>query len=457
MSRPQSLRLCVGLSRSCLGYPRSDLDLRKCETAMSRPAIAIIGGGLAGQIAALSVTRSGGRAVLFEATSRLGGRAQTQVVDGFCLNQGPHALYLGGALHAALREFGVEVTGRGPDLANALALWNGQTHRFPLRQAEHAVQPLDVSETAALRMFFQEMSANSQLGRGVGLQDVLAPLPSKVRVIVNALVRLSTYIHAPADVDGKAALDQLRLSSAGTIYVDGGWRVLVDGLSNAMIKAGVVINTGESVVRVTSQGGACRVALRGDRTQNYAATILALSPKSAANVLATSGVLGAVAATARPVRLMSLDLALSGLSTAAANFALGFDEPTYLSVHSAASTLAPQGGAVVHVARYLAPDEPPTRNHFAEIESVADTLHPGWRTHVVHERRLSGAIVAHDFPRWTNAGQRAAGCVSDTPGVFLAGDWVGHVGMLADAAAASSGAAATAALEFARDVSTVPG
>ena len=44
----------------------------------------------------------------------MGGRARTENIDGFYFNQGPHALYLGGAGAKILRELGIKYTGNPP-------------------------------------------------------------------------------------------------------------------------------------------------------------------------------------------------------------------------------------------------------------------------------------------------------------------------------------------------------
>lgn len=414
---------------------------------MKDGGIAIVGGGLGGLVAAIDVARRGGKSILFEATGRLGGRAQTREIDGFHLNQGPHALYLAGSLCVALKDFGVAVTGRGPDMPNGLGLWEGQPHRFPLGRTRSEPEPLDADAVEALQAFYAKVIADPELGRGVALSEVIAPLPPLARLVIEGLIRLSTYIHAPSEVDAKAALDQLRLSFAGTIYVDGGWQNIVEALREAATAAGVVVRTGERVSGITAADGGCRVLLRGEEAEDFGAVVVAAPPKTAAKLVESSAHLEAAVSRTRPVRVVALDLALSDQSSGA-NFVLGFDEPTYLSVHSAVASLAPDGGAVVHLARYIAPRESPSPDHLEDLERLADRFRPGWRTAVVHQQRLSGATVAHDFPVWSNGGARAPVSLPDAPGVFLAGDWVGDVGMLADATAASARSAAAAATQF---------
>lgn len=417
---------------------------------MEEAGIAVVGGGIAGLIAALEITRLGMSATIFEATSKLGGRAQTREVEGFHLNQGPHALYPAGAFHGALQDFGVEVGGGGPDLGRGFAVWDDETFPFPLRQSDQAPAPLDGPDAEALAGFFTRMTRDASLGRGVPLSQVLASLPRRVGMVIAALVRLSTYVDALDDIDGKAALDQLRLSFAGTIYLDGGWRTLVEGLGAAATKAGVDIRLRARVSTIArAADGAISVGTRDGSTGSFSAAVLAVPPTTAENMLAASRDLASAVAAIRPIRLVSLDLALSRLPDPAVNFALGFDASTYLSVHSAVAALAPAGGATMHVARYLKPDDRGYSDRFAEVERMADRLQPGWRNAVVHEQRLSGAVVAYDVPRADTAGARAHVEIGDAPGIFLAGDWVGQEGMLADAAAASARAAAQAAVAHA--------
>ncbi len=420
---------------------------------MDAPDIAIIGGGIAGLVAAAHIASVGGRPVVFEAAPQFGGRARTRIVDGYCLNQGPHALYLAGAFHGALRDYGVPVAGGGPDLRNGLAMWAGRPNRFPIQADDRPIPPLGDDAAAALRAFLGRVATDSTLGRGLALADTFDGLPPMARAVVQALVRLSTYVDAPADMDGKAALDQLRLSFAGTIYVDGGWGALVDGLVDVSTKAGAVLRPGERVSRVQSEKGGILIELRGGRIERFAAAILAVPPRTAVMLVDGSAELRAISTDARPVRLTSLDLALSNVPRDGADFVLGMDSPTYLSVHSAAAKLAPPGGAMVHLARYLAPEERSSPDHLEELRHIADTLHPGWRDRVVHEQRITGAVVAYDFPRHAIGGRRASHILGDTPGVFMAGDWVGDTGLLADAAAASARAAADEALAHSRRLS----
>jgi hypothetical protein len=59
--------------------------------------------------------------------------------------------------------------------------------------------------------------------------------------------------------------------------------------------------------------------------------------------------------------------------------AFGVDHPLYYSVHSAPAARAPQGHAMVHVAKYLDPSEPHVAHATErELEGFLDLVQPVW-------------------------------------------------------------------------------
>jgi phytoene dehydrogenase-like protein len=416
-----------------------------------RTRMVVVGGGVAGLVAATELARAGLAPVLLEAGAELGGRAQTRVLDGCCFNQGPHALYVGGALNAALAEYGVAAKGGRPDFSDALGLWDEGEHPLPFGRVGD-VAPLDAAESAALAGLMRRIVRGDYDGRGQPLATVIADLPGRVRLAIRAYARLTTYVDAPDLIDAKAAFDQVRLSFGGVLYLDDGWSSLVAGLASAAREAGAELRTECTVSGVMRDEARWRVALAGGDAIGCDAVILAVGPGEAAALVGSKALAAAVPAL-RPARLVGLDLALSPGVTPRTTFALGMDAPTYLSVHSAAARLAPPGWALAHLARYLAPDEAPTAAMLGELEGAADRLLQGWRRCEAHRQRLLGLTVTHAVPEWRDRGRRMDGRVADAPGLFLSGDWVGEVGMLADAAAASARAASRAAQAF---VAAVP-
>ncbi|HEY9855696.1 MAG TPA: FAD-dependent oxidoreductase, partial [Stenomitos sp.] len=196
------------------------------------------------------------------------------------------------------------------------------------------------------------------------------------------------------------------------------------------------------------------VQLSDGRTIEADAIVLAVGPAAAAKLLsgAPQEALQGWAEAARPVHAACLDLGLSRLTCPEALFALGIDQPMYYSVHSASARLAPPGGAVVHVAKYLDPDMPSApASDERVLEELMDAVQPGWREHVVVRRFLPKMLVSNALPTATLGGfsGRPGPAVPGVEGLFVAGDWVGPRGMLADAAMASAEAAAEAAVRHA--------
>ena len=116
----------------------------------------------------------------------------------------------------------------------------------------------------------------------------------------------------------------------------------------------------------------------------------------------------------------------------------GADVPYYCSVHSPPASLAPAGHALVTLLRYhrigehLDPHD--TR---AELEAHA-ALAGVAPQDVVMSRYLHRMVVTHGLPLASTGGLagRPGVAVPGRQGAFVAGDWVGSVGQLADASLA---------------------
>jgi phytoene dehydrogenase-like protein len=104
--------------------------------------------------------------------------------------------------------------------------------------------------------------------------------------------------------------------------------------------------------------------------------------------------------------------------------------------------------ALVSTMKYLQPGEHDAHAVEAELEAVIDTVQPGWRELVVERRYLPSLIVSHWSPLAAMGGLagRPGPAVPGVDGLFVAGDWVGHEGMLSEAAFASARRAAGLAL-----------
>jgi phytoene dehydrogenase-like protein len=417
--------------------------------------VIVIGGGVAGLATATFLARSGKGVHLFEQSHALGGRAQTKQQDGFYLNIGPHALYRSGRGIEVLRELGVEPRGNVPSVSGAFAIKNGLKHTFPAG----AVSLLTTSlfrlaaklEAARLLASISKIDGNRLMD--VSVREWLDQNVShtEVKDFVLAAFRVATYTNAPELMSAGTAIEQLKKAQdKSVLYLDGGWQALVDGLRDTAISAGVNIETGVRIEAVTrDQTGAVEgVRLAGGRSLQAHSVVIAASPSVAAAGLVEGGKqtsLAHWADEAIPVKAACLDVALSRLPSPKATFALGIDRPLYLSVHSAAAQLAPEGCALIQVAKYLAPEHRDSADDAErELEGLLDLVQPGWREAVVYRRFLPDMIVMNAMPlaRVGGARGRPGPEVTDVPGLFVVGDWVGEEGLLVDAALASAKQAA---------------
>jgi len=413
--------------------------------------VVVVGGGLAGLAAAALVARRGHAVTLFEKAGAVGGRATTQARDGFLLNQGPHALYRRGAAMDVLGELGIEPRGGVPRPSGGLAIAGGRAHTLP-------GGPVSLLTTGlfglAAKLEFGRTLATlpsldaSGLGR-VSVTEWLGRLMRQAegRGALQALTRLTTYANAPDEMSAEVALRQVQMALRHSVlYPHGGWQVLVEGLRAAAERAGVRIVTGAHVSALEGEAGVRGVRLADGTAHAARAVVLATTPEHAAE-LSGDAALTAWVGQATPVMAACLDVCLRRLPQPRAAFALGIDEPTYLSVHSSVARLAPEGGATIHAARYLAPSEDKGgAEHEAGLERLLDLVQPGWRELVVQRRFLPRMLVTHALPTVQDDGLRGrpAVTVRGVPGLHLAGDWVGAEGLLADASLASARAAAAA-------------
>jgi phytoene dehydrogenase-like protein len=282
----------------------------------------------------------------------------------------------------------------------------------------------------------------------VSLEEWLAAKVSRpeVRQLFGALVRLATYSYDPARMSAGVAIAQLQMAQKGVLYLDRGWQTLVDGLRTSAEEAGAVIETGAPVVAIEANGATKTVRLDGGASYEATSVILATPPKAAAELLgaAADNVL-AWSESAGPVRAATLDIGLSELPRPDARFVLGIDQPHYLSVHSGVGELAPAGGTMLHVAKYLGDDASSAKDVEQELEALLDLAQPGWRDVVVERRFLPNLTVVNALATAEDAGLGGRPDIATAmPGVYLAGDWVGAEGWLADAGLASAKRAATA-------------
>jgi hypothetical protein len=144
-----------------------------------------------------------------------------------------------------------------------------------------------------------------------------------------------------------------------------------------------------------------------------------------------------------PVRAAALDLGLSRLPVPEVSLILDLDRPLYASVHSHAAKLSARG-EVVSALKYLPPGPTDPHTDRQELEALVERMQPGWREHLVTARFLPNLLVACSTEDAALGGlpARPDVAVPGVAGLFVAGDWVGPQGLLADATMASAWSAA---------------
>ncbi len=178
----------------------------------------VVGGGLAGLVAAIEVAEQGGRAVVFERSRHLGGRART-TGDAYRVNYGPHAVYADGALWAWLKARSLLPPTRGS---------NPFTVRFVLGGTSRRGLPRPVRRAMALtlRKAPHDLSYREWIARHVP--------PGQL----DAVCRVACFYSFASDPGALSArfinernARLVRPPSPARFVSDGGWQAIVDALA----------------------------------------------------------------------------------------------------------------------------------------------------------------------------------------------------------------------------------
>ncbi len=419
-------------------------------TNQRRVEVAIVGGGLAGLSAGVALGQAGVAVELFERSTNLGGRAASRLVGDYVLDLGPHALYAAGSARRGLESLGVTVRGRTPE-PRAAAKIGERYFQLPMGAPSLlGTGLLGFADKLRLARLLTELQSPKCAARLAALdpnstvsQWIAERLPpGRGRLLMETMVRLSTYSGHPQQ-RARLALNQLRLAvTDGVLYLDGGWRSLVDALEQALpasarIRRGCKVSGLRYLDDASASGW--ELSLADGRTVRADQVILAVAPGVARKLLASGAEnSGAARAYSRipqaPASYAAcLQVALDPAAPGKYDFILGIDQPHYLSVFSAAASVGPSGSEVIHAMRYLDQSEP-TPETRSELEGLLDAARPGWRGRVCEASYQPRLCVTN----WVETPGLPRPDCELGPSLFAAGDWLNAGGVLADAAVESA-------------------
>ena len=328
---------------------------------------------------------------------------------------------------AVLESLGVRWTGRPPATGAGRLRVGDDVVPMPgstLRAITSRV--LSSREKLALGRFLGSLGKRP-VASSVSAIDWLADsLSGRALDFVRTLTTVGTYCSDLTLLSADAASSQLALALRGVTYIDGGWQVLVDGLADACRTAGGSVVEHCPVVSVTDTPGGWRLSTGMGEMSARSVVLAAGGPAEAGRVLGRDDLWPDLGPN---VTAACLDLDLAVPPPVPVLFSL--DDPLYLSQHS---------DTVVHVMRYGVRSADADRAELAAHAALAGVNVDDARA----SRFLARMVVAHTAPSPTADGLagRPGVAVQEMPGVYVAGDWVGDSGLIADASLASASAAA---------------
>src|SRR5918993_4298536 len=371
--------------------------------------ITVVGGGLAGLVAAIECAEVGQRVRLFEASRELGGRART--LDGpFRANLGAHVIYADGCSWAWLRARKLLPPARRGPLRGLRFYYGGRARRTPpaaflgVRKLRGHKAPYDTD----FRNWATEI-AGPQAAEGLSRAAVVFAFDPDPGRLSAAFVK-------------ERGARVLGFPPAAR-YVVGGWGTLVKALARRAVDLGVRIEIGARVRELPAPPAIVAIrladahALLGDDSLRWEGT-----------------------------RCAVLDVGLHRHGGDA--FAVtDLDSGSWVERFTAPDpSLAPPGHELVQGHTGLAPGEP-LEEGVRRLETVFDGTFSGWRGRETWRRRmgmehLTGAVD----PPGTTWRDRPA--VERGGRVFLAGDQVAAPGLLSEVSFASASRAAAGALAW---------
>ncbi|HVY79302.1 MAG TPA: NAD(P)-binding protein [Solirubrobacterales bacterium] len=374
---------------------------------MSR--VTVVGGGLAGLTAAITVAEGGASVRLLEAHAELGGRARS-MGGPFKANFGPHVIYKDGPLWDWLAERELLPSYSGPPLSGIRFRWQGEIRRTP---------PLGTIP-AVLRLRGRQAPVDQDF-RGW----VASHADERTAAMLSAAAGVYTFHHDPGELSAAFVWQhsvRVLLSPPPTArYLHGGWGSLIAMLEARARRLGVEIETGHAVESLPA-----------------APVIVATELARAAELLGEGSLNWPAGHT------VCIDLGFEH-RRGDPFIVSDLDESGWVERFSAADpSLAPAGEELVQAQMPVRPGESAEAAGL-RLERLLEATYPGLRERERWRRRqvMVGRSGPLDRPGLT---WRDRPAIDRGDGVFLAGDMVAAPGLLSEVSWASGAEAGRLAL-----------
>ena len=374
------------------------------------PQITVVGGGIAGLVAAIACAEEGTKVRLVEAHERLGGRARSS--DGpYKANLGPHAMYNDGAFWRWMSERDILPAYRKARLSGVRLRLGGTLRRTPPLGTLPAILRLRGRE-APVATDFRSWAASHT-------DDETAALAASAAGVF-------TFHHDPGELSAAFVwprMVRLLLTVPSIVtYPVAGWSTLVAALEKRVYELGVMVETGTRMEELPATP-----------------TILATELDQARELLGDDSLRW------HSGRTVCLDIGVRyrrGDPTIVSDL----DESGWIGRYSGANpTIAPEGEELIQAQMPIRPGESADMAAM-RLERFLDVSIEDWRERETWRRRqvMDGRSGALDMP---GSSWRERPAIDRGDGVFLAGDMVAAEGMLAEVSWASAVEASRLALK----------
>ncbi|MEK5641549.1 dehydrogenase [Paenibacillus rhizosphaerae] len=412
--------------------------------------VVIIGGGIAGLVAALCLAKEGKSVAVLESQGQMGGRAITNKKEGVRFNLGSHALYFGEA-YAIFQELNLM-----PDLFKRVdeftpyGIWKEKVYPFPVGISSLLKSPLlplsDKVKFGAILMKVLKLDTASipyMSLRSWMEENVDSPM---IRNLLYVLARGGTYVQAPDLQVAGPLFKQMQRSIKGVYYVKKGWGSLVDQLCKEALRLGVTLLPLKKVRSVEHRNGQVQhVQCADGEVIDVSHVILTTSPKVFLKLIphAEHTSLKLWEQQAIPITAACLDIGLRSLPNPKYQFVYGVDQPILMVNASRVKGLELSDDGDIQLfqmIKFLGQSSDPQEDR-KQLERAMDLVQPNWRREVVAEQYFPKMTVVHDFMHMKRT-ENPGPAVPEIRGLYVAGDWATHGEYLVDGAAASAKRAA---------------